>query len=130
MNPLNLASTFLRLRPDSSIEPIPVDGFWPRLMGGELGDFRHEYLVTSAQFAADWKGWEMHPHGEEIVCVLCGAARLLLEAPDGARSEVELTTAGSYVLVPRGTWHTARIAAPTSMLFITAGEGTQHRAAD
>jgi mannose-6-phosphate isomerase-like protein (cupin superfamily) len=127
MNALSLSSTYLRLRADSSIEAIPVEGFWPRLMSGELGDFRHEYLVTSTQYSEDWNGWEMHPHGEEIVCLLSGAARLLLEAPDGARSEIELTAAGSYALVPRGTWHTAKIAVPTSMLFITAGEDTQHR---
>jgi mannose-6-phosphate isomerase-like protein (cupin superfamily) len=127
MYPLSLSSTYLRLRPDSSIEPIPVDGFWPRLMSGELGDFRNEYLVTSAQYETNWSGWEMHPHGEEIVCVLSGAARMLLETPDGTRSEVELSGAGSYVLIPRGTWHTAHIVAPVAMLFITAGEDTRHR---
>lgn len=127
MIPLSLSSSHLRLRPDSSIEPLPVEGFWPRLMSGELGDFRNEYLVTSAEYAADWNGWEMHPRGEEVVCVLDGHARLLLEAPDGQRREVELATPGSFVVVPRGTWHTAKIGAPTRMLFITAGEDTQHR---
>lgn len=123
-------STCLRLRPDCSIEKLPVDAaFWPRLIGGELGDFHHEYLVTSHDYAADWPNWEMHPNGDEIVALLSGAATLVLEAPDGGRSEVNLTKAGSYVLVPRGTWHTAKTKVPTTMFFITAGEGTRHRPA-
>lgn len=60
---------------------------------------------------------------------LSGAATLVLEAPDGRRSEVALTKPGSYVLVPRGTWHTAKTQVPPTMFFITAGEGTQHRPA-
>jgi quercetin dioxygenase-like cupin family protein len=31
---------------------------------------------------------------------------------------------GDTVIVPRGAWHTAKIAGTTSMLFITPGEGT------
>lgn len=128
MNPSNLSSTFLRLRPDCSIEPLPVDAdFWPRLMSGQLGEFRNEYLVTSGEYQSDWSSWEIHPAGDEIVALLSGAVRLILEAPDGSRSEVALAGAGSFALVPRGHWHTARISAPAHMLFITPGEGTRHR---
>ena len=71
----DLQSTYLRLRPDCSIERLPVDAqFWPRLIGGELGDFHHEYLVTSHACDADWTNWEMHPNGDEIVALLSGAA--------------------------------------------------------
>ena len=38
-----------------------------------------------------------------------------------------LASAGQFVLVPKGMWHTAKISAPCRMLFITAGESTQHR---
>jgi len=124
----HLQSTYLRLRPDSSIERLPVDEqFWPRLMGGELGDFHHEYLVTSHGFDADWTSWEMHPNGDEIVALISGEATLILEAADGTRSEVSLTRPGSYALVPRGTWHTAKVGKPATMFFITAGEGTRNR---
>jgi len=123
----DLGSCYLRLRPDCSIEPIPVDEtFWPRLMSGQLGSFHHEYLVSSFNYEQDWNGWEMHPNGDEIVCLLSGAVLFILEGPQGRR-EIELTGSGSYVLVPRGTWHTARISQPSRMLFITAGEGTQNR---
>jgi mannose-6-phosphate isomerase-like protein (cupin superfamily) len=124
----NLASTCLRLRPDASIEQLNVDdGFWERLVNGRLGDFHHEYLVTLHDFDSDWTSWEVHPNGDEIVCLLDGAATLILEYDDGERT-VDLTGNGTFVLVPRGTWHTARVAKSARMLFITAGEGTEHRA--
>ena len=59
--PFNLATTYLRLRNDASIEPLPEPG--------------------------------------------------------------------AYVLVPRGTWHTAKTSTRCRMLFVTAGEGTEHRPA-
>jgi quercetin dioxygenase-like cupin family protein len=34
---------------------------------------------------------------------------------------------GAFIVVPRGTWHTARISTPTSMLFVTPGQGTENR---
>jgi mannose-6-phosphate isomerase-like protein (cupin superfamily) len=123
----HLSSTFLRLRADSSIEKLPVEGFWPKLMQGELGNFHHEYLVTTSEHASDWQSWEMHPNGDEIVCLLAGRATLILEAPDGSRSELPLTEPGSFAFVPRGSWHTAKIATASRFFFITAGEGTRHR---
>lgn len=127
--PLHLQSTFVRLRPDASVEALPVDGsFWQRLTTGALGSFRNEYLVSAFFFDADWPSWERHPAGDEIVYLLAGDVSLLLEEPGGER-EVRLRDAGSYVIVPRGIWHTARIHVPSRMLFITAGEGTEHRSA-
>ena len=123
----NLSSTYLRLRADCSIEKLPVDGFWPQLMQGKLGDFHHEYLVSAGEYGADWPNWEMHPNGDEIVCLLEGSATMLIAAPDGSREEILLQGPGSFAFVPRGRWHTATIATSASFLFITAGEGTQHR---
>lgn len=125
--PYHLASTFLRLRADASAEPLPVDDtFWQRLASGQLGDFRNESLVSLFDFDADWGMWEMHPEGDEIVCLLAGSATFVLETPEGER-RIELDEPGEYAIVPRGTWHTARTSCPCRMLFITPGEGTQHR---
>jgi len=33
---------------------------------------------------------------------------------------------GSSVIVPKGTWHTPKVHAPTSMLFVTPGQGTEN----
>ena len=126
----NLQSTYLRLRPDSSIEKLPADAsFWPRLMAGQLGDFHGEYLVTSFDYSSDWPSWEMHPNGDEIVCLIAGRIDFILEAPDGQHRTLELSQPGSFAFVPQGTWHTAKTATPTTLLFITAGEDTQHRPA-
>jgi mannose-6-phosphate isomerase-like protein (cupin superfamily) len=126
-NPHNLLSTYLRLRNDVSIEPLDVDAtFWQKIMTGQLGTFHEEYLVTSHTLDADWTHWEMHPKGDEIVCLLEGHVTFVFEGEDGHRA-VELTESGAFAIVPRGTWHTAKVHAPSHMLFITAGEGTQHR---
>lgn len=127
LGPHDLASTYARLRNDASVEPLPVDErFWERIAAGELGSFHHEYLVTTHTFDADWPTWERHPKGDEIVCLLSGAATFLLEGGGGQR-EIVLDRPASYVIVPRGTWHTARTRVPTQMLFITAGEATEIR---
>jgi mannose-6-phosphate isomerase-like protein (cupin superfamily) len=127
--PYELTSTYLRLCGDSTVEPLAVDdGFWPKLMNGELGTFHHEFLVTTFGYDRDWPTWEMHPHGDEVVVLLEGRATFVLEV-DGRERTVELASGGAYVIVPRGTWHTARTTTPCRMLFITAGEGTQIRPA-
>jgi mannose-6-phosphate isomerase-like protein (cupin superfamily) len=128
--PDHLQSTYLRLRPDCSIEKLPVDAtFWPRLLSGQLGSFHHEYLVTSYTYSNDWPSWEIHPNGDEIVCLISGCATLVLEVQDGEHSSLELTQPGSFAFIPRGTWHTAKISQESAMLFITAGEGTRNRPA-
>lgn len=127
--PYELDSTFLRLGNNASVEPLAVDdGFWEKLGRGEFGDFHNEYLVTSHVFNQDWTSWEMHPNGDEIVCLIEGAVTFVLEQ-DGAHRELHLDRTGELVIVPRGTWHTARVGEPSRMLFITAGEGTRHREA-
>jgi hypothetical protein len=40
---------------------------------------------------------------------------------------VNLSRPDEYLLVPKGTWHTARTAVPTNMLFVTPGEGTENK---
>ena len=125
--PFNLATTYLRLRQDNSAEPLPVNAeFWPKLMSGKLGTFHRESLVTMLSFDSDWNNWERHPQGDETVCLLSGKVSMVLEI-DRREQVIELAAAGDYVLVPKGTWHTARTKEPCTMFFITPGEGTEHR---
>jgi mannose-6-phosphate isomerase-like protein (cupin superfamily) len=127
--PYALSSTYLRLRPDASVEPLHVgDDFWQRIMTGKLGTFHNEYLVTTFSYDRDWPNWEKHPNGDEIVMLLEGSTTMVLEV-DGREQLVELGDGCSYVVVPRGTWHTARTRKACRMLFITPGEGTEHRPA-
>lgn len=125
--PYVLSSTYLRLRPDASVEPLPTGhDFWQRVMSGKLGDFHNEYLVITGSYDKDWPTWEMHPNGDEVVMLLEGSTTLVLEI-DGRERLVELSESTVYVVVPRGTWHTSRTRKTCRMLFITPGEGTQIR---
>jgi mannose-6-phosphate isomerase-like protein (cupin superfamily) len=123
----NLSSTYLRLRSDVTIEALTGDAtFWPRLMSGQLGTFHNEYLMTTFDYGQDWTHWEMHPNGDELVCLLSGAAVMVFEQ-GGQPQPIPLAQPGEFVLVPKGTWHTAKISSACRMLFVTAGEGTQMR---
>ena len=48
------------------------------------------------------------------------------EHADGATGTVTLG-AGQYAINPPGTWHTADVDADATVVFVTAGEGTEHR---
>jgi uncharacterized cupin superfamily protein len=122
----SLLSTYLRLRSDGGIETLPAEGFWQQLMAGALGNFHHEYLVTTSPYSANWPSWECHPLGEEIVCLISGRVTLIQER-DGQQSRTELSKPGDFALNVRGTWHTADVHEHSLLLFITAGEGTQVR---
>lgn len=125
--PFDLFSTYLRMRADASVELLPVDTtFWERIAAGELGAFQNEHLVSCYTFDTAWPVWEVHPKGDEIVYLLSGSATFLLETESGTRA-IELEEPGTCVVIPQGTWHTAKATSPCRMLFITPGEGTTHR---
>ncbi len=125
--PFHINSTYVRLRPDATAEAIAVGPtFWEELSRGALGTFQNEYLVTTHSFGHDWPMWEMHPNGDEFILLLSGAIDLVLEKQNGHKT-LPLRQNGEWALVPKGIWHTGRVNVPTTVLFITAGEGTLHR---
>lgn len=83
-------------------------------------------LVSQYSFTEDWTSWEMHPAGAEVVICTHGAMVMVQEHPDG-RLETVALAAGEYAINPPGVWHTADVAEAATAIFITAGEGTQHR---
>ena len=89
----------------------------------DFPDFRGHVLIQRHGFDAPWPTWERHPEGDEYVYLLSGDADFVLWR-DGREEIVRIDRPGSYVVVPRNTWHTARPHAPTVMLFVTPGEGT------
>lgn len=70
----------------------------------------------------------MHPQGSEVVLCVAGSITLHQERSDGTAATVRLG-AGDYALNEPGTWHTADVdaAKPATVVFITAGAGTEHR---
>jgi mannose-6-phosphate isomerase-like protein (cupin superfamily) len=119
---LDLARTYVHLRPDGAAEPIAVTPqFW-----ATVGDrFDDGYLVTRFTSTADWPHWEVHPEGEELVIMLSGRVDLLLD--DERRQRTVPLRAGQAWINQRGVWHRAIVHEPADMLFITAGKGTRHR---
>ena len=122
--PFDLASTYVQLEDGPAALAVDVDDrFWekidhrPELHGGRL--------VGTFHNAADWEIWEMHPAGDEIVCLLSGAIDVVLDEEHGER--VVPLEAGLTCIVPQGVWHRAIVREPGDTLHITRGEGTQHR---
>ena len=89
-------------------------------------DLEEGRLVSLFRFEESWTSWEMHPHGEEVVCCLQGQMTLHQELPTGGTETYELGP-GEYAINPRGAWHTADAEEPVVALFITAGKNTTHR---
>lgn len=83
-------------------------------------------LVSQHTFTENWTSWEMHPAGAEVVLCVAGSITLIQEDPDG-RAESVVLGPGEYAVNPPGVWHTADVADSATAVFITAGEGTQHR---
>lgn len=125
----NLSEHFIHLGLGATAVPQPAfDGMgWYEGYGARHGaDGAEGRLVSQYDFTESWDSWEMHPAGAEVVICTAGAMVLTQEFPDGRREQVTLG-AGDYAINPPGVWHTADISAPTRAVFITAGEGTQHR---
>jgi mannose-6-phosphate isomerase-like protein (cupin superfamily) len=119
--------TYVHLAADGAATSLPGgEAFWS-LPDAQLDRHGQSWLISEFECASDWPSWEMHPHADEFVYLLSGTANMLLELPDGVQS-VALHGRGA-VVVPRGVWHTAKVSAPSRMLFVTMGAGTQHRPA-
>ena len=83
-------------------------------------------LVSVHTFREPWTVWEMHPQGAEVVLCIAGSLTLHQERADGSKQSQQLGR-GEYAINEPGTWHTADVVEETTVLFITAGAGTQHR---
>ncbi|AXQ30197.1 cupin domain-containing protein [Solimonas sp. K1W22B-7] len=126
--PFRAQEMFLHLRDDGGATPLPVTpAFWEKLGSGQMPELEQGRLISTYTFAENWAVWERHPAGDEMVLLLSGAAEFLLELPGGLQS-VAVTEPGSYLRVPAGIWHTARTQVATTMMFLTPGAGTEHRA--
>lgn len=117
---LGLGATAVAQPPFSGLEWY--EGYGAR-HGGDGAEGR---LVSQYRFTESWDSWEVHPAGEEVVICTHGEIRLIQEYPDGRIENVTLRP-GEYAINPPGVWHTADIEGEATAIFITAGEGTQHR---
>lgn len=120
----SLRDTYVHLATDGTgvaVENTP--DFWPALMSGQR---RYDgRLVIASRLTEDMTHWEMHPVGEELLILLSGAVDCVLEK--GGEERVVSLEAGQACLVPRGAWHRLRVREPGELVFVTYGEGTEHR---
>ncbi len=125
-DPVNLKSAWSVLTPQLEVLVKAVTPTLYSELDEEFDRFAGHVLVSMHEFAADWPTWEMHPAGDEIVVLVAGSATLVLRG-SGGDEDVQLAEPGAFAVVPRGTWHTARVSGPATMLFVTPGEGTENR---
>lgn len=118
----------LGLGATAEVEPVFTGGMdWYEAYGARhAADGDEGRLVSMHTFSTSWDMWEMHPHGTEVVVCTAGQATLRQEHADGSTDRVTIGV-GEYAVNPPGTWHTADVTGPTTLLFITSGRGTQHR---
>lgn len=89
------------------------------------GDGPEGRLVSMYTFSEPWTSWEVHPKGAEVVVCTAGQLTLVQEI-DGEERRTTLRP-GEYAINPPGVWHTADVEDAATAIFITAGEGTEHR---
>jgi mannose-6-phosphate isomerase-like protein (cupin superfamily) len=127
-NAQTILNTYLHVRDGGRTDAIAVsDAFWEELASGAHPQLDQGRLMSAFTFSEPWPTWERHPAGEELVMLLSGDATVLLEESGGHRA-VQLSEPGVFVLVPQNVWHTVKTNVPTTMLFLTPGAGTEHRA--
>lgn len=122
----DLASTFVVLQPDQRAALVQNGPDVFEELDRRFAGFKGHVLIATFAFDANWSTWERHPAGDELVCLLEGNVTMVLDRGT-AENEVHLQHPGEYVVVPKGTWHTARTSVPTKMLFVTPGEGTENK---
>ncbi len=127
--PFDLSRTFVHLGlgatatllPDFAWSPEHLESYRARF----AADGKDGRLVCVVAQDTTWVDWERHPAGEEVVFLISGRIDVVRDI-DGAEDVVELRP-GDAMVNPTGVWHTARVHEPGLALFITPGEGTEHR---
>lgn len=120
---IRLASNFVVLDDAFNANVVALTPDLHARLDAEFRNFAGHLLISSYAFDEDWPTWEVHPAGDEFVILVAGDADLVLATGEGDDT-IRMTEPGTFAIVPRNTWHTARIRKPTVMLFVTPGEGT------
>ena len=118
---INLVKARLRLEDGPSASPIAE--------GEERKDHPGRVVgIVEARQPEDLHPsmWEMHPDGDEILHLIDGSVRIVVEGPEGVK--IHELNKGDTFIVPQGSWHRFERQGPCDLLFITRGSGTEFRA--
>ncbi len=121
-------ATLLHLPGDLCIRPIDGDAtYWNHV--DRRAELREGRILSVFDYDSTWTWWERHPVGDELAFLLSGEADLLLEEAAGQTAATRLAP-GDSAVIPAGAWHSARILAPSTILFVTPTPArTEHRPA-
>ena len=73
---------------------------------------------------------EMHPDGDELLCVFSGTMDVILDDGDNTRVGTETSVRlnpGDAFVVPKGLWHRVEALEPGCLLHATPGPGGDYR---
>ena len=118
-------TTYVHLAGSGVASEVPGGSAFWSLSAEKMLALGGAWLISEFELSSDWATWEMHPAGDEFVYLLSGSVELLLEEAAGVKSLSILGTGA--VIVPRGVWHTTKVQAPSRMLHVTLGAGTETR---
>lgn len=115
-------ATYVLLDENGTATPmVGGDAFWSQ-SAAQLDAIGQCWLMAEFAFAGNWPNWEMHPHADEVVYLLEGEVRMLLQFTSGIA--VHPLQAPAAMVIPKGVWHSAETAVPCRMLHLTMGDGT------
>lgn len=121
----DLRKTYVDLNANGAAEQLVVtDTFWTELSEGARR--LDGYLITVSDIRNDIPHWEMHPNGDEVLYLMSGKLDVLIEQAE-QQQRVPLRADGPGVIIPAGAWHRTVVIEPGRLMFITWGEGTEHR---
>jgi hypothetical protein len=130
MSPKNIQShpIHLGLGATAKSEPefLGTTDWYSALSERRASDGVEGRLISMHTFSEPWTMWEMHPNGHEVVLCIDGSITLHQEGTNGETATVNLGP-GEYAINAPGVWHTADVGAKATVLFVTAGLGTEHR---
>jgi cupin superfamily acireductone dioxygenase involved in methionine salvage len=122
-SPKNIDELFVVIDSEQNAHIEIADAELYSRLESNYSEFRSCELISCHTFEKDWDSWENHPNGDEVVLLLEGNMTFLLQSDNGSTSVV-LKKMGDYAIVPKNTWHTAKVYNRSKVLFITPGEGT------
>ena len=102
----DLSAETMPAQPDPA---IPVDGY--------------TFGVASMTENSPHDG-EMHPDGDEVLYLIDGKVRVMLETDPV--QELELYP-GDGMIVPKGVWHRVDILEPSQIVYLTPGPNGEYR---
>lgn len=130
--PFDLDRTYVHLGLGARATPLPDfrwdDEYLRAYTEAHAADGAEGRLVMINDSRGTWSSWERHPAGDEVVVVLSGRVTIIQEL-DGGTRPAELGP-GQAIINPAGVWHTCDVHEPGRALYITPGEGTEHRPRD